>query len=78
MRPMGICACEVLLRGFGHELHERGHVGLDEAGADRVDPDALAHQLARQLLGEPPHAGLRHAVRQASRRRDASRRSTRS
>src|SRR3954452_24782387 len=46
---------QVFRRGVGHELQQRGHVGLDEAGPDGLDTDAVAHELARQLLREVPN-----------------------
>ena len=57
---------QALLRGFGRELHERAEIGLDEPGADRVDSDPRAHELARELLRDEPHAGLGRAVGQRS------------
>ena len=53
-------------RGFVHRL---GHAGLDQAGADGVDPDARSAELLAGVLDEVDDAGLGRRISRAARAR---------
>ena len=83
-RPIG-CRASVAWRALSVSLvpllagaHGEGllaHVGLDEAGMDRVDPDlvALAAELQRRRLGEQRHAALGQRIERVELRADEAR-----
>jgi hypothetical protein len=47
----------------GHVRQRGGHLGRDDTGADRVDPDAVGAQLIGCRADQLVHPGLGRAVR---------------
>ena len=68
-RPKGIEAssCRRSVDALARAHQAAAHLGLDQAGRDDVDVDAIGAQLVRQRVGERFHRGLAHVVGRAAR-----------
>ena len=73
MRPTGVCVAIVFLRlGLAFTEGAVKHFGLDRAGRDTVDTDALSGELQRSRLGEAEDSELAGDVNRRARKADVA------